>query len=320
MAIPGLPDGGGCGRDADQQAGGGEGDGQGGGRADELTVGLARELRAGRDLDTAGLEALEHGVVAGAAPQDPPGHPGPAERPGGREDPHVEQAVVGPGPRKQDEAAGQQADVPHHHGPGVGGPGRAAGGADLEVGARPGEPPHTGHGVSQPADGSLNPGRGRAHHGGVQSDAGHRGEGDAVGDGQVDPPLVLAEADRERGAERGRYAQRRSHQVGRAARHDGQRDRAAGQGLSAGLDRAVAAHREHQLRAGRDRLPRHAVARVGRPRLQQLDLPAVASRGRRAPAGQPREAADPVPVHDEHGGRHHGTGSGTAARQRATAT
>ena len=79
---------------------------------------------------------------------------------------------------------------------------------------------------------------------------------------------MLAEADGERGPERGRYAQRGRHQVRRAARHDGQRDLAAGQGLGAGSDRAVAAYREHQLRTGRDRLPRRAAARVGRPRLQ----------------------------------------------------
>ena len=181
------------------------------------------------------------------------------------------------------------------------------------MGARPGQPPDPGRGVSQPAGRSLQPCRGRAHHRGVQSDARHRGKGDAVGDRQVDPPLLRAEADRESGIERGRYAQRRRHQVRRAARHDGQRDLAAGQGLRAGPDRAVAAHREHQLRTGRDRLSRRAVARVGRPRLQHLYLPAAGRRGRRGSVLQARKVADPVPVDHKCGGRHQRSWSGAAA-------
>ena len=172
-------------------------------------------------------------------------------------------------------------------------------------GRRPSQPPDPGRGVSQPAHGSLQPGRGRAHDRGVQPDARHRGKGDAVGDGQVDPPLVLAEADGQRGTERRRYAQCRRHQVRRAARHDRQRDLAAGQGLRTGTDRAVAAHREYQLRTGRDRLPRDAVTGVGQPRLQQLHLPAASGRGRHGPAMQVRDVPDPLPVDDKRGGRHH---------------
>jgi hypothetical protein len=206
---------------------------------------LARQQRLGRDLDPPSLVALEYGVVAGTTAQYPPGHPWPPERPGRREDPHVEHAVVRPRRREQDEAAGQQADVPDHHAPGLAAHGLAAVEANLEVSTCSSQPPDSGRGVSQPASRSLQPGRGRAHHSGVQSDARHCGKGGAIRDGQVDPPLMLPETDRKSGTERGRYAQRRRHQVRRPARHDGQRDLAASQGLRAGPDRAVAAYREH---------------------------------------------------------------------------
>jgi len=64
---------------------------------------------------------------------------------------------------------------------------------------------------------------------------------------------VPAEPDSERRAQPVRDAQRARRQVGGAARHDGQRDRGAGQGLGAGTDGAVTADGEDQARAGGDR-------------------------------------------------------------------
>ena len=104
-------------------------------------------LRPGRDLYVPRLVALEYGVVVATAGQHAPAHPRPPERPGGRQDPHVEQPVVGPGLREQDEAAGQQADVPDHHAPGVAAYRLAIVEAYLEAGSGPSQPPDSGRGV-----------------------------------------------------------------------------------------------------------------------------------------------------------------------------
>jgi len=114
------------GRNPHHQAAGNKLDGQRGGCPDQFPVGLARQLRLGRDLDAPGLVTLEYGVAVGTTAQHSPAHPWPPEQPGRREDPHVEQAVVRPGLREQDEPAGQQADVPDHHAPGQAAHGLAA--------------------------------------------------------------------------------------------------------------------------------------------------------------------------------------------------
>ena len=68
---------------------------------DKMQQGYRYELSApvGRDFDPPSLVALEYGIVVATTGQYPPGHPWPPEQPCGREDPHVEQPVVGLGRR-----------------------------------------------------------------------------------------------------------------------------------------------------------------------------------------------------------------------------
>ena len=99
---------------------------------------------------------------------------------------------------------------------------------------------------------------------GVEPDPGHGGEQHPAGLGQVDLAVLPAEPGREGGVQPGRYPQRPGGQVGRAARHDGQRHARAGQHVGAGAHGAVAARRDDQAGPGRERVPGQSQAVVAR--------------------------------------------------------
>ena len=103
--------------------------------------------------------------------------------------------------------------------------------------------PHSGRGIGLPAT-ALEQRRGRADDCRVHAHARHCGEGHPVGIGEIDPALVLAEPDGERGRQPGWHAQRPGGQVGRAARNDRQRNVRASDSVRAGPDGTVTANGE----------------------------------------------------------------------------
>ena len=118
---------------------------------DHLAVDLAGQFPRGVDLHAAGLVPFQRAAITTARGQDAVGHPRPAERRRGREDAHVEQAVVQAGPGQQPEPAGQQAGVADHDRPGPPGQRRRAVEPYLERGAAAEDLRGPGRRVGEPA-------------------------------------------------------------------------------------------------------------------------------------------------------------------------
>ena len=242
---------------------------------DDLAVDLPRQVGVRADLDAAApgtARSARSRRGSGPAPARPPG---PSPRCRRRQDAHVEQPVVEPGPGQQGEPAGQQPGVGHHHAPrppvqrlGVvqpdgeimrrpptagSGPARRVGGPaepPLEPLAGPPPPPRR-PGRSRPSRRT----RSRPRPGPVRVHV--RRPSPVASPSRSRPPVTSARSIRRSRppnpastASPARPAQRPRGQVRGAQRHDRQRHARARQRLGAGPDGAVTAGREHQARPG----------------------------------------------------------------------